>query len=86
MRWLLSVLTETQSPVPLETVDDTFNSPGLVGFVATFLMAGLSVLLIFDMNRRVRRTRYREEIRQKLAAEQSEDQATERSTDQPLQT
>lgn len=85
MRWLISVLSETQTPVPLETIDETFYSPGMIGFVATFLMAGLSVLLIFDMNRRVRRSRYREEIRQKLAAEQLDNAATERSADQPLQ-
>jgi hypothetical protein len=29
------------------------------------------VLLVFDMNRRIRRTRYREEIREKLAQERA---------------
>lgn len=71
MNWLLALLSETPTPVPLETVDDTFNSPGLVGFLVTFAVAGLAVLLFFDMNRRVRRTRYRQEIRERLAAEQA---------------
>lgn len=71
MDWLLRVLAETPTPIPLETVDDTFNSPGLVGFLVTFAVAGLAVLLFFDMNRRVRRTRYRQEIRQRLADEQA---------------
>lgn len=71
MNWLLAVLSETPTPIPLEAPDDTFNSPGLVGFLVTFAVAGLAVLLFFDMNRRVRRTRYREEIRQRLAEEQA---------------
>ena len=71
MNWLLALLSETPTPVPLETVDDTFNSPGMVGFLVTFAVAGLAVLLFFDMNRRVRRTRYRQEIRERLAAEQA---------------
>lgn len=71
MNWLLAVLSETPTPIPLEAPDDTFNSPGLIGFLVTFAVAGIAVLLFFDMNRRVRRTRYREEIRQRLADEQA---------------
>lgn len=69
MNLLMLVLTEaatTPTPVP----DDTYNSPGTVGFLVTFAVAAMAVGLIFDMNRRVRRTRYRTEIRQKLAAEE----------------
>lgn len=71
MNWLLALLSETPTPIPLEAPDDTFNSPGLVGFLVTFAVAGIAVLLFFDMNRRVRRTRYRQEIRQRLAEEQA---------------
>ncbi len=49
----------------------TYYSPGTIGFIMTFVVAGLSVLLIFDMVRRVRRVRYRAEIQAKLEAEQA---------------
>jgi uncharacterized integral membrane protein len=73
MNWLLALLAENPTPIPLEAPDETFNSPGLVGFLVTFAVAGIAVLLFFDMNRRVRRTRYRQEIRQRLADEQGGD-------------
>jgi hypothetical protein len=69
MDFLLSVLlaaTTTPTPVP----DDTYNSPGTIGFLVTFGVASIAVALFFDMNRRVRRNRYRAEIRQKLAEEE----------------
>ena len=69
MDFLLAILIEvTATPIPVP--DDTYNSPGTIGFVVTFSVAGLAVALIFDMNRRVRNTRYRTEIRAKLAAEE----------------
>ena len=69
MDFLLTLLIEvTTTPTPV--ADDTYNSPGTIGFIVTFGMAGLAVLLFFDMNRRVRTTRYRTEIRAKLAAEE----------------
>lgn len=66
---MLSNLTQVfdlirQTPEPI--IDDTYNSPGTVGFIATFLVAVGAVLLFLDMTRRVRRSRYREEIRNKL--------------------
>ena len=69
MDFLLSALlavTTTPTPVP----DDTYNSPGTIGFLVTFGVAGIAVVLFFDMNRRVRRNRYRTEVRQKLAEEE----------------
>jgi hypothetical protein len=48
---------------------EAFNSPGLVGFLATFGVASLATLLFFDMNRRIRKSKYRSEIRQRLAEE-----------------
>ena len=69
MDFLLAILIEvTTTPIPVP--DDTYNSPGTIGFVVTFSVAGIAVALIFDMNRRIRRTRYRTEIRAKLAAEE----------------
>ena len=56
----------TPSPAPLD--EDTVT-PGWVGFVVIFALALVTVFLIIDMTRRVRRVRYREEVREKLAAE-----------------
>jgi hypothetical protein len=56
--WLAS---EAPSDV---VIDDTWYSPGVVGFLATFGVAGAAIL------RRVRRVRYRAEIVQKLDLEQ----------------
>jgi len=69
MDFLLSLLLEatlTPTPVP----DDRYNSPGTIGFIATFGVAGLAVFLIFDMNRRIRNSRYRTEVRERLAQEE----------------
>lgn len=71
MNLFLSILLNvTTTPTPV--AEDIYNSPGTVGFLVTFGLAGLAVLLIFDMNRRIRVTRYRAEIRQKLAIEELE--------------
>ena len=48
---------------------NTFYSPGTIGFILTFFVAGSAVLIIFDMVRRVRRVRYRAEVKQKLSEE-----------------
>jgi hypothetical protein len=62
----------TPSPTPTTPAD--FNpdtvTPGFVGFIITFLIAVVVVLLIIDMVRRIRRVRYRDEIRQMLDEEQ----------------
>ena len=60
----------TPSPTPGEfTGNEDAVTPGVVGFVATFFIAALTVLLLVDMTRRVRRVRYRAEIQEKLEAE-----------------
>ena len=65
MRNLLAIATPSPSTNPAET----YSSPGTLGFLFTFAIAGIAILLILDMTRRMRRVRYREEIREKLAAE-----------------
>lgn len=47
-------------------------TPGVWGFVITFAVAVVIVLLIMDMVRRIRRVRYRDDIARKLDAEQHE--------------
>jgi len=68
MNLLLSVIFAATTPTPVP--DDNYNSPGTIGFLVTFMVTAIAVLLIFDMVRRVRRTRYRAEIREKLALEE----------------
>lgn len=49
--------------------DPNTVTPGVIGFVAVFLIALITVFLIFDMQRRIRRTRYRSELAAELDAE-----------------
>jgi hypothetical protein len=67
MQTLLAILAAEATTNPAET----WYSPGVVGFIATFGVTAAAVALIFDMVRRVRRVRYRAEIQAKLDAEQS---------------
>lgn len=73
MLFTLSRLLEAATPSPSASTDPThtFYSPGTTGFLAILGVTVAAVLLIFDMVRRVRRVRYREEIAQKLEAEAS---------------
>ena len=73
-------LAATPSPTPSGTPDDDAVTPGLLGFVVTFLIAIAAVLLVLDMVRRIRRVRYRAEIAEKLDAEEAE--AAERRDDE----
>ena len=78
---LLSLLSETGAPCEV-IIDDTWYSPGVIGFIATFSMGGAAVLLIIDLVRRVRRVRYRAEIHEKLDLEQLE-QSLKDSSEEP---
>jgi len=49
--------------------DPNSVTPGVVGFLATFLVIVVVVLLATDMVRRVRRTQYRAEVNERLDAE-----------------
>lgn len=68
MSFLVALIAIVDS-TPL-IVDDNYNSPGTIGFIVTFAVAAIAVFLFFDMNRRIRKTRYRQEIREKLAEEE----------------
>ena len=54
---------------PLTDPNKVYNSPGVIGFLAVFLMMVAATFLVIDMVRRVRRVRYRSEIQEKLASE-----------------
>lgn len=60
------------TPPPDYTGDPNLITPGVWGFIAIFAIAVVTVFLIIDMNRRIRRSRYREEVRLQLEAEQAE--------------
>jgi hypothetical protein len=64
-------LAATPTPTPSSGPSEDQVTPGVVGFVVTFLVAVAVVLLVIDMVRRIRRVRYREEIAQKLDAEEA---------------
>ena len=57
--------------IPPIEVDPVLVTPGVIGFVVTFLVAMVSLVLILDMVRRVRRVRYRAEIAERLDAEEA---------------
>lgn len=60
------------APTPGEfTGDENAVTPGVVGFIATAFIAIMTVLLIVDMTRRIRKVRYRAEAQEKIAAEQA---------------
>ncbi|MEY4398473.1 MAG: hypothetical protein RLZ53_1049 [Actinomycetota bacterium] len=54
---------------PLTDPNKLYYSPGVIGFLAVFVMMVAATFLILDMVRRVRRVRYRQEIQEKLASE-----------------
>lgn len=55
-------------------------SPGLAGFVAMFLIAGATVLLILDMSRRIRRSQARERVEQRMREQDGQPEADEDGT------
>jgi hypothetical protein len=78
--FLIWLASEAPSDV---VIDDTWYSPGVVGFLATFGVAGAAILIIFDMTRRVRRVRYRAEIVQKLDLEQQQSESASSDNSKP---
>lgn len=80
-------LSETPMPTPSMTVAPEAVTPGFIGFAVIVVILLAVILLIWDMNRRIRRVRYREEVREELDAEEAAraaDQATETDADLPI--
>lgn len=67
----MAIWLATDAPSDI-VIDDTWYSPGVVGFLATFGVAGVAIFIVFDMTRRVRRVRYRAAIVEKLDLEEQE--------------
>jgi hypothetical protein len=70
-------LESTPVPVPAYTGDPNLITPGVIGFIAMALVALATVFLIVDMNRRIRRTRYRSEVRELLEEERAAGEAAD---------
>lgn len=69
------LLAQPQTPdptLPPSTIPDDAVTPGVWGFVAIAFVAIATVLIVVDMSRRVRRTRYRGEVRERIRAERDE--------------
>lgn len=77
---LIGFLSATPTPTPV-TPDADLISPGPWGFAVVAFISLAVVLLIFDMMRRIRRARYRSEVREDLDAEQRG--TDERRDDEP---
>lgn len=60
------------TPTPAPSLDPNDVTPGPAGFFVVALLAAAVILLIFDMQRRVRRVNHRAEIRERLQAEVDE--------------
>lgn len=64
-----AIVILASTPTPKPNFNENSVTPTWVGFAATFGVAAIVVLLCIDMVRRVRRVRYRGEIREQLEAE-----------------
>lgn len=69
-RWLAT------DPTPTPEVDENLVTPGVIGFAVTLFIALATVALVIDMVRRIRRVRYREQVRAEIAAETETDTTT----------
>ena len=66
---LLNTIADLAKDKPM--FDPNSVTPGVVGFLVTFVFIVLIVLLVRDMVRRVRRTQYRAEVNERLDAEEA---------------
>ncbi|MET4780876.1 hypothetical protein [Glaciihabitans sp. UYNi722] len=71
MNAIVFAIIQTATGTPQPNFDETSVTPGWVGFAITFGVAAIVVLLCIDLVRRVRRVRYRGEIREQLEAERA---------------
>jgi hypothetical protein len=78
LTWL-AMTTPTPSPSP--TIDPDRVTPGVAGFIGIAVIAIAVVFLLIDMQRRIRRARYRSEIAEQLDTEQQA--RTERPASDP---
>jgi hypothetical protein len=77
----LQIAAAAATPSPGPTVDPELVTPGPWGFGAMVFIALAVVFLVWDMQRRIRRTRYREEINDELNAEEEAEKQAEAATE-----
>lgn len=65
----LALEIDTPPTPPAYEGDPNLVTPGVVGFIVTFAIALITVLLVVDMVRRIRRVRYRAAVQEDIAAE-----------------
>lgn len=75
-------LAATPVPTP-KGVDADDVTPGVWGFAVIFVIAVVVVLLIVDMQRRVRRVNYKAEIDERLQEELAESRRVDSLGEQP---
>jgi len=68
-----------QLPVVQAEPDPNSVTPGAIGFVAIAVIGVLTLLLVLDMVRRLRRVRYRAQVREEIEQERLAGQAGEGS-------
>ncbi|PPF45614.1 hypothetical protein C5C41_01040 [Rathayibacter sp. AY1E9] len=66
------VLASTTVPTPGPEFNEDTVTPGLFGFITMLVIALAAVLLALDMVRRVRRTTYTAQVKERLDAEEAE--------------
>lgn len=74
-------LAAVPTPSPSPSFNPDLVTPGVWGFVVVLVIAVVTILLIIDMTRRIRRTRYAADARERIEAErQAADRAGPRGT------
>ena len=76
----LSWIAAMATPKPAVEPDPETVTPGFLGFAIVAVLVIAVILLVWDMQRRIRRTRYRAEVDAELDAEQQAAEAV-RSSD-----
>jgi len=77
--WFDSIATSTPTPTPAVQPDPELVTPGFLGFAIVAILVIAVVALVWDMQRRIRRTRYRAEVDAELDAEQQAEAAVRAS-------
>jgi hypothetical protein len=74
---VLPALVRAATQEPSDEFDPDTVTPGIWGFVLTFVIMVVVVLLVLDMVRRIRRVNYRAEVREQLESERLEQELLE---------
>ena len=74
--WKAAALSGSEWTPDGELPDPNSVTPGVIGFAFMAFIAIAMMLLAWDMNRRIRRIKFREEARERIAAEQAEAEAS----------